>query len=176
MARGQAQAGHVGDFVGRARQPAPTEALPGSPEKIAELTARARRHESLFSPRDVTEDELRGLLGRATRLRDGAPGYTNGHPMIEGQTREKPRPKKARCRPQRVEMLGGRIHHFRTQRGLSQGQLARKAGIHRMHLSALERGVRSPCLGALIALAEALDMTPDELMGYRPPPARYAAM
>jgi DNA-binding XRE family transcriptional regulator len=176
VAKGRAGAGRVGDFAGRARRPAPTEALPGSPEKIAELAARARRRESLFSPDDVTEDELRGLLGRATRLRDGAEGYTNGHPMVTGSAQEKEKPRKGKCVPQRLEMLGGRIHHFRTQRGLSQGQLARKAGIHPMHLSALERGVRFPCLGAVIAIAEALDMTPDQLTGYKPPPARYAAM
>lgn len=165
MARGQAQAGHVGDFAGRARQPAPTEALPGSPEKIAELAARARRHESLFSARDVTEDELRGLLGRATRLRDGAEGYTNGHPQVTGQTQEKPRPNKGRCRPQRVEMFGGRIHHYRTLRGLSQGQLAKKAGVHRMHLSALERGTRRLSVAVLVALAGALGVATDDLLG-----------
>jgi DNA-binding XRE family transcriptional regulator len=167
VAKGRAGAGRVGDFAGRARRPAPTEALPGSPEKIAELAARARRRESLFSPDDVTEDELRGLLGRATRLRDGAPGYTNGHPMVEAQTREKPRPKRGpRCRPQRVEMLGGRIHHYRTLRGLSQGQLAKKAGTDRLYLSKLERGEKYPSVSVLVNLAEALGTTADDLLGF----------
>jgi DNA-binding XRE family transcriptional regulator len=173
VAKGRAGAGRVGDFAGRARRPAPTEALPGSPEKIAELAARARRRESLFAPDDVTEDELRGLLGRATRLRDGAEGYTNGHPMVTGTVAEKPRPKKGpRCRPQRVEMFGGRIHHYRTLRGLSQGQLARKAGVHRMHLSALERGARRLSVTVLLALAGALGVTTDDLLGRGRDPRR----
>lgn len=44
----------VGNFYGKAPLPAfPTEALPGSPEKVAILEERARRRQSLWHPEDA---------------------------------------------------------------------------------------------------------------------------
>ncbi len=44
----------IGNFFGKGKLPAePTEALPGTPEKIAVLAERARRKESLFHPDDA---------------------------------------------------------------------------------------------------------------------------
>jgi hypothetical protein len=44
----------VSDFNGRTRLPEPTDALPGTPEKVAVLMERARRGLSLWHPDDAT--------------------------------------------------------------------------------------------------------------------------
>ncbi|HEY1376691.1 MAG TPA: hypothetical protein VGF55_07845 [Gemmataceae bacterium] len=47
----------VGNFCGNAAAAAaPTEALPGSPEKIAILEERARQRQELWHPQDATLD------------------------------------------------------------------------------------------------------------------------
>jgi hypothetical protein len=43
----------VPDFNGRARLPAPTPALPGTPEKVAVLEQRALLRQMLWHPRDA---------------------------------------------------------------------------------------------------------------------------
>jgi hypothetical protein len=54
----------IADFIGRVKQPrAPTRALPGSPEKVAILEERARRHLELWHPRDAPLDRESQLLG-----------------------------------------------------------------------------------------------------------------
>jgi hypothetical protein len=50
-----AQHGHP-DFYGRGTVPAPTTALPGSPEKIAVLEERARLGQQLWHPLDARLD------------------------------------------------------------------------------------------------------------------------
>jgi ribosome-binding protein aMBF1 (putative translation factor) len=164
--KGYTQKRMIRDFEGEAREAAPTDALPGSPEKVDELVARANRKESLFSDRDTDQDERRGLVGKPT----AGTGGVNRQTRPAGTVIEKDRPRKDRCKPESVRRLGGRIHHFRTSRGLSQGQLARKAKVDRNHLSCLERGLFFPSVPVLVALAEALGMTPDHLLGYRPAP------
>jgi hypothetical protein len=56
----------VGDFVGKSRlPPKPTNALPGSPEKVAILEERARLGVSLWHPLDAPMDLESRLLGVA---------------------------------------------------------------------------------------------------------------
>ena len=43
----------VGDFNGRTSLPTPTNALPGTPEKIAVLEQRAQMRQSLWHPNDA---------------------------------------------------------------------------------------------------------------------------
>jgi hypothetical protein len=45
-----------GDFYGDPPSPLPTPGLPGSAEKIAAMTDREARHESLFSARDGSRE------------------------------------------------------------------------------------------------------------------------
>jgi transcriptional regulator with XRE-family HTH domain len=51
------------------------------------------------------------------------------------------------------------LRELRQAAGLSQEQLAAKAGLHRTYISQLERGIKSPTLDVLAALAEAMDMS-----------------
>jgi XRE family transcriptional regulator, regulator of sulfur utilization len=167
MPGGRRQKRTVLDFDGAAREPVATDALPGSPEKVDVLAARAARRESLFSDRDTDQDECRGLAGRPT----AGTGGVNRQTRPAATVVEKGRPWKGRCRPEALSRFGGRLHHYRTRRGLSQEQLARKAGMTHDFVSRLERGTRLPTVAVLLALAGALGLTPDALLGVRPPPA-----
>ncbi len=56
------RASHVGITTGHGGLPAePTQARPGSPEKLRVLEQRAERGESLFHPLDATADVFRSL-------------------------------------------------------------------------------------------------------------------
>jgi DNA-binding XRE family transcriptional regulator len=152
------------DPEGNVRQGRPTDALPGSPEKVREMRARVARGESPFADGDIGDDDARGLVGRPTRDTGGV----NRQTRPAGTVRVRNRPRKGKCIPDSLHRFGGRLHHFRTERGLSQGQLSMKAGVNRDHLSRLERGKKFPSVSVLVALAEALCMTPDRLLGYQP--------
>jgi len=53
----------VGNFNRRAKQPAcPTEALPGTPEKVAVMEERARQGVSLWHPLDARAESALPLL------------------------------------------------------------------------------------------------------------------
>jgi len=61
--------------------------------------------------------------------------------------------------------LGNRIYNLRTQKRLTQDQLAEKIGVSRQALSKWERGEAYPDYYNTTALAKALDVSVDELMG-----------
>lgn len=56
-------------------------------------------------------------------------------------------------------LVGPRIRERRTDREMSQAELADATGINRPNISRLERGCNSPSLGVLDRLATALDTT-----------------
>jgi len=60
--------------------------------------------------------------------------------------------------------LGRRIQNIRGKRRLSQTQLADMAGIGRAHLSQIENGAVAARIDTLYALAQALEMTLEELV------------
>lgn len=60
--------------------------------------------------------------------------------------------------------FGFRIRTLRKDRGLSQEDLAHAAGLHRTHISLIERGQRSVRIETIEALALALRIQPGELM------------
>lgn len=61
--------------------------------------------------------------------------------------------------------LGVRLRRARRHLGLTQAQLARRAGINQGYLSELERGLRSPSRATLRALAMATAMPEGVLVG-----------
>ena len=61
------------------------------------------------------------------------------------------------------------LYLWRLQRGLSQEELAKKAGIPRPNLSAIESGKREPSLGTLRVLAWSLGTTSGALINGSPP-------
>ncbi len=61
------------------------------------------------------------------------------------------------------KQFGDRIRDLRLEKGLSQEELAFKAGIHRTYLGGIERGERNPALKNIAAIARALGVTLSEL-------------
>lgn len=60
--------------------------------------------------------------------------------------------------------FGEIVREAREARGLSQEDLAHEAGLHRTHISLIERGQRSARLETIEQLALALRIQPAELM------------
>ena len=61
-------------------------------------------------------------------------------------------------------IVGRVIQACREERGLSQEVVSGLADIGRTHLSAIERGVRKPTLETFFRIAEAMSISPSELM------------
>src|SRR6202011_2373322 len=55
--------------------------------------------------------------------------------------------------------LGTAIRHKRSALGISQGELALRAGLHRTYISDLERGARNPSIESVEKLAHALELS-----------------
>jgi ribosome-binding protein aMBF1 (putative translation factor) len=60
--------------------------------------------------------------------------------------------------------FGRVLKSFRQAAGLSQEELAHRSNLHRTYVSQLERGLKSPSLNAIAALAKGLKMTAHELV------------
>ncbi len=65
--------------------------------------------------------------------------------------------------------FGENLYLWRSFRGLSQEALAKKAGIPRPNLSAIENGKREPSLATLRVLSLALEVAPGRLVDGIPP-------
>lgn len=68
-----------------------------------------------------------------------------------------------------VQDFGDRVRAVRTERDLSQEELARRSGLHRTAISFIERAERSATLETVEKLARALRVEPADLM----PPLRH---
>lgn len=60
--------------------------------------------------------------------------------------------------------FGKRVKELRTQKKMSQGDLAKILGVHPTYISGIERGVRNMSLKNIEKLAKALGVKIDELM------------
>jgi transcriptional regulator with XRE-family HTH domain len=60
--------------------------------------------------------------------------------------------------------VGYAVRQHRQARGWSQAVLAEKLEVSVDYIGLLERGERLPALGNLVALADVLDVTPNELL------------
>ncbi len=63
-----------------------------------------------------------------------------------------------------VILFGKNVRALRDREGLSQEELAFRAGMKRSYLSDLERGTRNPSVRALGRIAEALGVAPARLL------------
>ena len=52
--------------------------------------------------------------------------------------------------------VGGNARRLREKQGISQEELADRAGLHRTYISGVERGVRNPTVVVLQKIADAL--------------------
>ncbi len=62
--------------------------------------------------------------------------------------------------------LGSKVQRLRHDQGLSQEELADRAGLHRTYVSGVERGVRNPTLTVIERLARALGVTVAVLVAF----------
>ena len=64
--------------------------------------------------------------------------------------------------------FGRAVRERRISLGLSQEELADRAGLHRTYVGSIERGERNPSLLNIARLALALKVKPSELMPHLP--------
>jgi transcriptional regulator with XRE-family HTH domain len=64
------------------------------------------------------------------------------------------------------KQFGERIRDLRLAKGLSQEELAFRAGVHRTYLGGIERGERNPALKNIALIADALGVTLSELFSF----------
>ncbi|MBS0417154.1 MAG: helix-turn-helix transcriptional regulator [Proteobacteria bacterium] len=62
------------------------------------------------------------------------------------------------------QVLAENLRRLRTEAGLSQEELADRAGLHRTYVSSVEGGHRNVTLQNIFAFAEALGTTPSALV------------
>lgn len=60
--------------------------------------------------------------------------------------------------------FGNTLRLARQSAGLSQEELAERAGLHRTYISQLERGLKSPTLDIIVSLATSLKLTTPQLI------------
>ena len=64
-----------------------------------------------------------------------------------------------------IQRFGQQLQRLRTRHGLTQEQLALKAGLVRVYVTKLEQGEHDPTLTMLVRLAKALRVSVTELLG-----------
>jgi transcriptional regulator with XRE-family HTH domain len=62
--------------------------------------------------------------------------------------------------------VGQELRRFREEQGLSQEALADRLGVHRTYIGGVERGERNLTLQSVEQLADDLQVTPGELLGF----------
>lgn len=64
----------------------------------------------------------------------------------------------------KITNFGKRLREARLKKKMSQGDIAKKLGVHRSYISGLEHGKDNPSLLTINKMAEAIDVTPKELV------------
>ena len=64
------------------------------------------------------------------------------------------------------KILGENIRSLRTKQQITQEQLAELCDLHRTYIGAMERGDRNVSLNNIVKVAQALNVTPSELLKY----------
>lgn len=63
-----------------------------------------------------------------------------------------------------AKQVGQRVRQIRTDQSMAQSQLASAAGVSKSFISQVERGVKTPGMRSLTAIAKALGVLPGDLM------------
>jgi transcriptional regulator with XRE-family HTH domain len=63
-----------------------------------------------------------------------------------------------------AEKLGKNLKRIRTEKGISQGDIAKSLGVSRGFVSNIENGKTNPTLATISRLANAIGVTSDELL------------
>ena len=65
-----------------------------------------------------------------------------------------------------TKSFGRKLKSLRKQKGLSQGKLADKLGVHPTYVSSLERGLRNTSLKVIDRIASALEISREILIKF----------
>ena len=63
-----------------------------------------------------------------------------------------------------ITNYGKQLREARLKKKMSQGDIAKKLGVHRSYISGLERGKRNPSLLTINKMAKAIGVEPKELL------------
>ncbi len=63
-----------------------------------------------------------------------------------------------------AEKLGNNLKRIRTEKNISQGDIARELGVSRGFVSNLENGKTNPTLATISRVADAIGVSTDELL------------
>ena len=63
-----------------------------------------------------------------------------------------------------MSSFGDNLKRFRTEKNISQGELAESIGMHSTHISRYERNLTSPSIDVVKKIAEVLNVTADMLV------------
>ena len=63
-----------------------------------------------------------------------------------------------------LKKFGHRVQKLRIEAGWSQEVFADQTGLHRTYISGIERGIRNPTLLIVQKIANALSLSPSELL------------
>jgi DNA-binding XRE family transcriptional regulator len=132
-----------------------TEAVPGSPEKIAELAARVRARQPLHVNGDASFADLRSGLG-VRRDRQGNLKVGSGVELA-------PAPADTLA-----NTFARRLRLTRTSREMSVRQLAARAGISVSTIYEIENGEHTANLRSVELLGRALGVQPLALLDRKP--------
>ena len=64
--------------------------------------------------------------------------------------------------------IGDRLNRIMMEKGIKQRQLAKKAGVSRLTIAAIQQGKSNPTQSTILRLAEALNLSVSELLGESP--------
>ncbi|MCY4641513.1 MAG: helix-turn-helix transcriptional regulator [Gammaproteobacteria bacterium] len=64
-----------------------------------------------------------------------------------------------------LKKFGCRLRNIRSEKGISQEELASLAGVHRTYIGGIERGERNVSLRNIFAISHALGIETTELFG-----------
>jgi DNA-binding XRE family transcriptional regulator len=135
---------------GQRHKPAPTTALPGTSDKLRVLIDRARSGQDLHVSGDVRLSEANHLVWKILRNGAGVPRDVEQDSVTEVYM---------------PDTIGFFVREQRLKADLSRKQLAIRASITEATLSRIERSLFLPRTDVLIALADALHVTLDSLVG-----------
>ncbi|OMD12609.1 helix-turn-helix transcriptional regulator [Paenibacillus sp. FSL E2-0274] len=68
-----------------------------------------------------------------------------------------------------VKRVGDRIRHIRKEKGLSQEQLAERAGLHNNYVGQVERGEKNLTIETLEKIVSGLDISLEEMFRFLDP-------
>lgn len=63
-----------------------------------------------------------------------------------------------------VQLFGEVLRELRIAKGISQEKLAEYCDLDRTYISLLERGLRQPTISTIFKIADALNMSPSEII------------